>query len=284
MTFSVKLLEHGLMNTFQKNCEALLNHSDTIMIKVKAKGVYLMMTDYEGFCLVELRIMNKDTKPFINMKGKKEATVKIMLDSLIQILKNISKSKHYAILQQDKEHQLTVIETSADQKKTFNILEVRSAEHRPRAYFVLSTRSFQKTCKGEYLKFRMIASEVNRLITQLAIISGINGGKLIVQVDPTENLLMFQVSNDNGNIGSIKIRSHSKSKVVPFQHIPNNKIECHVLLTYLKRSQGFFQNQTEFLTFMVSENGLIVQNESNHQISVVMHLQDLKHENLESYA
>lgn len=281
--FHIYLLDHRLLSAFLKNCEALLNHSDTIMLKVKVKGAYLMMTDYEGFCLAEMRIMNKEKAPFIKMKGSKEETVKIMLDSLVQVLKNVTKNHHSAVLYSQVDKRLIVSEVSSDGKTVYGNFEVDSAEQRPRAFFVLSTRSFQRKCQGNYLKFRLVASEANRLITQLAIMSGINGGKLDLSFDPEPKTITFKIENDSGNYATVKIRSHAKSKTVPLQHCPQKPIQCRVLLTYLKRSQGFFQNQTEFLTFMLSNNGLIVQNEVNNHISTVVHLQDLTEEPLQSY-
>lgn len=320
--FEIVLRDWKMIGSMVKTCEALCNQSDTVMLKVKQKGVYIMLTDVESFCCAEVRISNvhcKITKQF--------ATVKILFDSFIGILRCIAKNKNGAVIFMDesepyvlKIHQVAgtvaikdfkgLTKESKDSKemkdskeskeikeikdieefkeskiKIIDTQRVQSAESRARVYYLISSQMFRKSAANEYVHFRIPGAEFNRIITTMCIISGNSGGVGNVDVVPGESdrvSIRFYVVNGGGMRGGITVHTHKGAQSVPLIHTSSTPIHIKYLVTYLKRSQSLFQCET--VTMYISKQGILLQTDEHDNHSVLMFLANVSNEDLNSYA
>lgn len=300
--FEIVLRDWKMIGSMVKTCEALCNQSDTVMLKVKQKGVYIMLTDVESFCCAEVRISNvhcKITKQF--------ATVKILFDSLIGILRCIAKHKNGAVIFMDesepyvlKIHQIagTVatkemkeLKESKDSKesKEIKIIDtqtVQSAESRARVYYLISSQMFRKSAADEYVQIRCPGAELGRMITTMCILSGNSGGVGNVDIVPSETSdrvsIRFYVVNGGGMRGGITIHTHKGAQSVPLIHASSTPIHVKYLVTYLKRSQSLFQYES--VTMYISKQGILLQTDEHDNHSVLMFLANVSNEDLNSYA
>lgn len=293
--FELILREPRKMNSFIKTCEAMISHSDTALFKVKKRGVYILLTDFEGFCCLELRFTE-------NLKGLlkldcEEYSVKILLDSLTNILKKVAKNKHCAVVYSEDTQPdvLLVKECTAPTSAAIELHTVESTEHRPRAYYLMSTKHFQQKAQGAFLQFRILNAEFNKLITMQTILSGNNGGigKISVELVPDEDgrpkdrcQIKFSTRNGAGADGHVKIhtRANDPNISVPVQHLPARSFEMTYLITYLKRSQIFCSVPTDYVTLYVSPQGLLIQTDQKEHHSIVVFITDVSRVDLSSFA
>jgi hypothetical protein len=252
------------LNTFIKTCEALCAHSDTVLIKVKKRGIYLLLTDFESMCIAEARL-TKFTD--LNLKlHVKEFTAKILLDSLITLLRKGFRNKMHVMLFGNNQHQLFVQEVSPMHNNTnvsFSPVEVASTEHRIRVYHIISTRDFIHK-SDDYIKFKIMNTEFNKIITAQAILSGLSGGVAKLHIKPTNSTdakIIFSLRNNSGSFGKITIHTSTTSEDVPILHMCQKDIDVTYLLTYLKRSQNMLSFPTEYVQVYVSNKGIIIHTE-----------------------
>jgi len=292
--FELSFRDQRKLNAFIKTCEAMSVHSDTALLKVNKRGVYILLSDFESLCCLEVRLTD-------NIQGMlkiycKEYTVKILLDSLTNILRQVAKNKHSAILCSDVETPkiLLVREVVGQSHRLIATYPVTSTEHRARVYHVISTRQFRKKSKN-YVQFRIPNVELNKIITMQSIISGNNGGvgELIITPIPDDekdlNLpknrcdIRFFMNNNSGGKGGVTIHTHMAAETVPIQNIPLNPIHSKYFLTYLKRSQNLFTTPLDLVTIYVSERGILIQTDSKDNHSVVIFIADVSDEDMDSY-
>jgi len=292
--FELAFRDQRKLNAFIKTCEAMTAHSDTALFKVKTRGVYILLTDFESLCCLETRL-TENIKNMLKMNCS-EFTAKILLDSLTNILRKIARNKHSAILYADSEkpQTLQIKETIGQSHRTVEQYTVESTEHRARVYYVLSTNEFREKSK-DYLQFRIPNVEFNKIITMQSILSGNNGGVGEIVVTPVPDEpdqpksrveIKFFLKNQSGAMGGVTIHSRcgDDSLSVPVQHIPKETIRTQYFLTYLKRSQTMFTVPSDFVTLLISEKGILVQTdpkENNHYI--VIFLSDISDLDLDSF-
>jgi hypothetical protein len=281
--FELVFRDSRKLNTFIKTCEALCSHSDTALFKVKKRGIYILLTDFESSCIVETRITNvNELNLVINVK---EFTAKILLDSLVNELRKCFRNKKNVILFGE-ENNILKIKEIKNNNTVGNETLIKSTEHRLRVFHIISTREFINKSK-DYIKFRIINTEFNKIITTQAILSGINGGvgKLIIEPKEDDEVdIIFSLRNNGGSYGTITITTFTKSEDVPILHMPKKRIEITYLLTYLKRSQTMLSFPTDYVTIYVSERGLILHTDIKDNISTLMYTNDVSNVDLDSFS
>jgi hypothetical protein len=279
------------LSAFIKTCEAMSIHSDTALFKVKKRGVYILLSDAESFSCLEMRLTD-------NLDGMlrlqcKEYTIKILLDSLTDILRHILRAKHSAVIYAEKDtgnfgavsNQALYVREFAT-NKIIQTHKVTDIEHRARVYHIISTHQFRKRSR-DHVQFRIPSIELNKIITQQAILSGNNGGVGELIIVPTGNEhcdIQFFTQNNSGGKGSLTIHTHTKAETVPIQTMPNHKIHSKYFITYLKRSQNLLISPTDSVTMYVSERGILLQTDCKDHHSVVIFIADISDEDLDSYS
>jgi hypothetical protein len=258
------------LSYFIKNCEALQSHSDTVLFKAKPKGIFILLTDFEGFCIVETRLKSLSENA-IKLK-KEEFNAKILLDSLIEQLKHCVRMKKGAVIR-GQDNCLTVSPLTTNiLKNALEVFKVKSTEHRPRVYYIVSTRRYVSE-SDDYIKFKIPNVELNKIITMQAIVSGSNGGVGIITVEPlnsTECVIKFSLKNASGSVATLKISTSTTSEDVLIMRMPAKKIEATYLVTYLKRSHNIFNIPTDLATVYVSAKGLVLHTDVRDGMSSVM--------------
>jgi hypothetical protein len=296
VAFELAFREQRKLSAFIKTCEGMCVQSDTALFKVKKRGAYIMLTDFESLCCLETRITD-GIQNMLKMNCK-EFTAKILLDSMATILRRILKNKHSAILfgDLDNDHVLQIKEVIGQSHRVVAIHQVECTENRARVYHVISTHQFCRNSQN-YIQFRIPNVEFNKIITMQSIISGTNGGvgELIItpipdalgsgEGDPPKNRcdIKFFMKNNGGGMGGVTIHTHPLSESVPVLHRPMQPIHTRYFLTYLKRSQNLFTVPSDFVTVYVSEKGVMVQTDSKDNHSVVIYTSDISDEDLNSY-
>lgn len=288
LLFEWAFREWKKLSSFVKTCEAMCNQSDTAMVKVKPKGLYIMLTDFESLCCLETRLLDSGKK---NLKLHcPEYTVKIMLDSFVSILRRILKNKNAAVLyaEDDQPYSLKIRETATHTQRWVDTHVVESAEHRARVYHLLSTHEFRRV-SGDYVQFRLPNAEFNKLITLKCILSGNCGGVGEIRVTPSETpdgpcRIHFYVRNHGGMGGGVTLYTHPQAASAPLQHTPTAPLRMSYFLAYLRRAQNLFAHPTDFVTLYVSAKGLLLQTDVKDSHCSVVFLSDVSHEDLDSYA
>jgi len=287
LLFELAFREGKRLAAFVKTCEAMYNQSDTALFKVKPKGLYILLTDFESLCCLETRLL--DTGKGMLKMNCTEYTVKVMLDSFISVLRKILKNKHSALLSAEDEspYVLQIREVVGVTNKTVETYTVESAEHRARVYHILSTNTFRQQA-NHYVQFRLPVAEFNKLITMQCIISGNCGGvgEMVVTPAASSELcsIRLHVRNQAGMHGGVTLHTHAKAPSAPLLHRPEQAFQLQYFLTYLKRSQNLFSCPTDFLTVYASDKGLLLQTDVKDGHCVVIFLADISHEDLDSYA
>lgn len=285
LLFELTFRDWKKLSAFVKTCESIYNQSDTVMVKVKLKGLYIMLTDYESLCCVEARLLDTDSK-LIRLNCP-EYTVKIVLDSLINIFRKILKNKHSAVLfaEDENPYTLQVREIAGHTNKTVEVHKVETAEHRARVFHIMSTNEF-KNRSDSYLQFRLPQHEFNKLITMQCIISGNYGGigEVIVKPDVKRCHIQFYARNNGGMGGGVTVHTHDNAESAPLQHMPAHNLHIKYFLTYLKRAQNMFTSIVDYITIYVSDKGMLLQTDVKDGQCVVIFIADVSNEDLDSYA
>ncbi len=261
-------------------------HSDTVMFKVLPSGVYLMLTDSESFCCAEIQL-TENIQTMLKLSCP-DFSAKIQLDSLTKILKTIWKRRHTAVLfGEPHEPQVLKVREIPPLTNDDGKFVVEKTEFRARVYYTLSTRVFRENSQN-YIKLKMQNGEFNKLLTQLAIISGTHGGIGEIRVWSVPNdkryKIGFSVKSDSGAEGTIIIHACDTDKTVCVQHAPEHEIHLRYLVTYLKRSQNLLSVQTDYLTMFISDKGLLLTTEPKDHHSVMIYISDVRGLDLESYS
>lgn len=288
--FELAFRDWKRLSAFVKTCESTVTHSDTAMFKVKPKGVYVMLTDFESMCCVEVRLMDM-TKTMLKMNSP-EVSVKIMLDSFVAALRKVLKNKHSAIVyvEDDDPYTLQINEVVGQTNKLVEQHRIESAEHRPRVYHILSTNGFKQKSKS-YVQFKIPNSEFNKIITTQCIGSGNCGGVGEISAIPSPSSvspgavkIRFSVRNSGGMATSLTIHTNLKALTIPLQNCPTSAVQMRYCLTYLKRSQNLFANPSDHVNVYISDLGMILQTEIKDNHSVVVFIADVSNEDMDSYA
>jgi hypothetical protein len=299
--FELNFWDIRTLIAFIKTCEAMNVHSDTAMIKIKKRGVYILISDPESHCCLETRL-TENIADVLTMNCP-QFTAKILLDSFTGILRKIVRNKHGAVLYAvpEQPHVLLVREVVGQNHKHIESYTVESTEHRARVYYIISTNEF-RTKSENYIQFRIPNIELNKIISSQAIISGNCGGvgELIIIPEPNTPLpntltsstsrdtnrctIQFFLHNNSGQKGGTKIHTHAKAESVPVLHAPQQPIHTKYFLTYLKRSQNLFSNPLDMITMYVSNHGILLQTDTKDNHSSVVFIADISKEDLNSYA
>jgi hypothetical protein len=254
--FDMSFRDHRKLNSFIKILEGMITHSDTALLKVKARGIYILITDFESMCCCETRITKVSD---LKLKIKEEFSGKFLLDSLIEELRTSLRNKRNVLIFGDEKHNISVKDILPN--NTYgDIRPIKSAEHRMRVYCIISTREFIEQ-STDWCQFKMINAEFNKIITSQTIISGIAGGIGKLKITPTSKTnatITFSLENKSGGRVSLKIETFTNSEDVPILKIPKEEIEVSYLLTYLKRSQNILSNPNEFVTLYLSKKGILL--------------------------
>lgn len=280
LLFELTLKDHKRVSALIKTCETACSLSDTAMIKIKPKGLYIMLTDMESFSCLEIRMLDMPASTL--RLHASEYTVKIILDSFVNILRTIQKHKHTAVIVADHETPLTlqIRQVNPATSKVVESHSVESAEHRARVFHVSSTTAFR--ANAEYSEFRIPSVELNKIITMQCIISGNSGG--VGEINVKGNDIQFYVKNGGGMGGGVTIHGNTRSTTVPILHSPAETIHTKYLLTYLKRAQNLFSNPSDNVTIYVSKKGFLLQTDIRDGHSVLVFIADVSNEDLQSYA
>ncbi len=243
------VLKDKKLNWFWKHCEAILSHSDTALFKVKKREISISLIDPEGFCCCDTRFCVKTDTGF---KFQKECSAKILLTSLVNMLKQSIRLKHSIMLFMIQDHILQVREIPGTDTT------ITSVEHRERDFHITSLKNFLLKSK-EAMQFKIINSEFVKIITQLVILSGVSGGIGIIKAEPYENKckLFFEIQSNGGCRGVVDIDASTTTSECTMIVIPNSVIKIHYILTYLKRSQSMMIS--DYTTLFLSEKGLLLQ-------------------------
>jgi hypothetical protein len=288
LLFEFALRDTKKLVSLMKTCEIACSHSDTAMLKIKPKGVYIMLTDMESFSCLEIRLLDVPLKLHCE-----EYTVKIILDSFASILRTILKHKHSAVFVAEKDSplKLQIRQVNPSTNKIVETHVVETAEHRARVFHVCSTTAFR--ANSDYVEFRIPCVEFNKIITMQCIISGNCGGVGEIKAVPDGACAQYthsscaqythiqlHVKNHGGMGGGVTIHATSPQLI----HSPKADFETKYLLTYLKRVQNLFANPTESMTIIASKKGVLLQTDVRDGHSVLVFIADVSNEDLQSYA
>ena len=268
--FQWKISKPEVIASMIKTLEALTSHSDTALFKVRPKCIYILITDSESKCCMEARFITSKQELKCSNDPNFTFSCRIMLDSLVNELKKIDKSKNTCTLFSSMAHRHTL--QLKEQNNINNILHhyvIESAEHRSRVFHIISTRSFKKS---DYAHIKYPVAEFNKTITAQCIASGVNGKIGIITVVPNGNECDIQF--ENGNHGGLswysRIHTFKGSEDVPCEKLPENKIVSYYLPTYLKRSQNIMSNFSDYVSLFISKDGLMIQTSVKHNHCVIV--------------
>lgn len=279
-TFALTFHETRTLHAFTKTLESVCAYSDTAMLKVKPRGVYVMLSDFESFCCVETRLTENLGK-MLCLTGP-EFTAKFLIDSLTLVLRQVAKAKKQAVLYGVAPHALYV--DQLHRSRVEQTYPIASAEHRPRVFYVMSTKRF---CKQPHVCLRIANAEFSKLVNVLAIISGACGGVGYVNVQPQANnacTLHFYTSNDAGCRGGLKIHTSKTATTAPLLTTCNQAFTVKYFITYLKRAQTLMNVPQDMLTLYISAQGLLLQTPTQDYHSVLTFVTDVTNEDINSYS
>lgn len=257
------------ISSFIHMLDNLMNHSDTAMIKiVKNKGLYILLTDFETMCSVETRYVHDAN---VHVEGaESRLSYKVLLDSLANVLRKVQKNKTNAIIASSEPYVMQVYETNGN-GSLLATHAVTSTEHRPRLYYIVSTKVFCQRSQN-YCQFQINYSDLNRIINNQCIISGNLGGitTLTVSSSRQKTDIKFHTKSGSGCQGGITIRSSAACKTTPILHEPSESIHLTFMLTYLKRSQALLNTPGYQCMMYVSNKGLIIQTDPREEPSTLI--------------
>lgn len=253
--FELTIKDNKKLTMFLKHCESLLSHSDTALFKVRKKGIFLTLTDFEGLSACETRFCMA-TDPSFKLCGD-VFSAKIFLESLISVLRQASRLKRHLVLFSESQGMLKSRELGFETKEVV----IDSLEHRLRDYFIISTQRFES--KAEHFgSFIMNNQELCYTISKLAILSGISGGIGTLRLEPCADQVCrihFGIQSNGGSKGSLIIDATNESETVKIVKFPKVNFEIFYALAYLKRFQSFLGNSYDNTTVMVSNKGIVLQ-------------------------
>jgi hypothetical protein len=243
------VLKDKKLNGFWKHCEAILSHSDTALFKVKKRDICISLIDSEGFCCCDTRFCTKLDTGF---KFKTECSAKILLTSLVNLLKQCIRLKHSVMLFMVEDHVLQARELPGVDTI------ITSVEHRLRDFHITSLKQFLLKSQ-EAMQFKIINTEFVKLITQLVIVSGVSGGIGVLRAEPNGDRckLFFEIQSNGASRGVVDIDASTTTSECTMIVIPQSTINIKYILTYLKRSQAMMI--TDYTTLFLSEKGLLLQ-------------------------
>lgn len=274
-----------------KRFEALKSQSDTALFKVLPKAIHVKQTDYESFACFDLRISGPALKAGMVLRDT-HFSAKILLPSLIRILQDIRKAKRTAVLFASARapHILQVKSSAGD------VFRVDSAETRARCFYLLSAKKFSQQHHPALAEFRFPAHELNRVVTRLAILSGVKGGIMRWSYRPVRqgrhtHQISMTVKSASAIAGGVHVYTTGHETAdVHVLRAPAKPLHTRVLLTFLKRSQSIFSPPTEFVRVLLSAVGVVIVTEGSaqqHHMPVTMFIRDVDRPekvDLDSYA
>lgn len=280
--FELTLSNMKRLNNVTKMCESINSHSDTALIKVKAGGVYIRLTDFENFCGTECRIPSKVFQYF-HMGTTTQWSGKILLDHLTAELRRATRMKQTVTFH--------VEATQPDILKVRSVhhnLAIKSTNHRPRVFHPISVEEFVSQ-NPEYGHFRILNAELQKIINLQCVMSGNHGGVsrlIMTPVGINQTDVVFSLVGDCGASAVINIHTHEKSAVVPVHRRPTKPIELMYFLAYLKRSQNMFSAATDLTHIYVSSKGMLIKTESKDiqdPLTAMVFIADISKVDLDSY-
>jgi hypothetical protein len=244
------VLKDKKLNCFWKHCEAILCHSDTALFKVKKREICISLLDSEAFCCCDTRMSLKGDKGF---KFNIECSAKILLGSLVNLLKQSIRLKHSVMLFMTEDRLL-----QARELPSLDSIVITSVEYRLRNFHITSLKEFLLKSQ-EAMQFKIINTEFVKIITQLVILSGVSGGIGVLRAEPNGDQckLFFEIQSNGGCRGVVDIDASTTTSECTMIVVPSKVIQIHYILTYLKRSQAMMMS--EFTTLFLSEKGLLLQ-------------------------
>jgi hypothetical protein len=281
MIFEMVLSNMKRLNHLTKICEAICNHSDTAQIKVKKSGAYIDITDSESFCAVECRIPDK-TFQYLQWNDTRSDrwSTKVLLDHLTSELRRAARMKQTVTLFAET--------TQPDILKIRSVehtLSIKSTNHRPRLFRVLSTHKFIQQCP-EYAHFRLLNAEWTKLINVQCVMSGNHGGVAEMGLEPLPDgraRIWFSIMGHCGSSAEMTIHTHKGSAIAPVVQLPPATIRIRYFLTYLKRCQGLFHSPQDLTHAYLSPAGMLLQTESGETMSTVVFISDVQGVDLDSF-
>lgn len=274
-----RMIQHLL-----KQCEGIHSHSDMVMIKIRPKGIYIMFTDAESFACGEVRVTERLPKDLVNI-SEREFTAKVFLDDFIRILRIIVRTKHVMMLTSTAPETLTVHEMVGT-STTVQIFPVKSAEKRERVFWVLSSHRFMKAYPSQVLMCKFVHGELNRLVSQLAVISGHHGGVCQMKVWPEGQrgcAWSWSVTNATGTRATFTIHMDQDTEDVCLLRRPQEPFECVIFLKYVKNCQQIISNPSEQSKLIVTPQGLLIVTDTKQHMYTIIHVVDISQEDLESF-
>jgi hypothetical protein len=256
-------LKDKKLNTFFKHCDSVLQQSDTALFKVSKRGIFVRVTDLEGFCSCETSIGVKGDPSF---KLTQECDAKILLVSLVNELKKAVRLKHTIVLLMREDHQLII----RDQTETV----IESVEHRVRDFFVLSLRVFLLKSENS-MQFKMINSEFSQMVTRATILSGVSGRIASFCAEPildhpNRTKLVFGVESNGACKGTLSVDATTTSDTATILVVPKSRVFIYYLLTYLKRAIHILHSQYEYVMVTVSERGMMLHTEPRDGVRTII--------------
>lgn len=284
MAFKLEFRDSLSLAHFIKSCNNLNCYSDTALVKLKNNCLFILVTDCENFCCLEMRYTSE------HLKVNEEFTSKIILYSLINTLKAICKRKNLFYIS-EKEKSVIVYEIIDTEVYPNKIAEhvILSAEHRARVYHIISSRSLKQL---NYLEMTLSGFDWNKIITRLSIIVGRNGSVSKAFIEPdNENKSLTLILTSHSQLGSgsyckitIKSKMNSSSQIGKIKNIPTKTIDCTFLTTYLKKSNNLFDNNAnENVTLIFTDQGILITTHKKHDVVTLLFLPNLEQENMLLY-
>lgn len=324
MEFDIYMEDQKQLMIFGKMCEGLTYHSDTVFFKIKEKGLYIMVTDFEGFFSMEIRIDKNNIKTHF-FGNQKEYTFKISATSLWEVVRTANKKKSNILFycSKNKNNILQMLEIPTDTEykdiqkyiKSTLPIEVLPCENKSRVFFILSSTIYKNKHKN-YSEIKIKNYIFNNMIDYLSICSGFNGGVAEILINSEDNMdqgttnnlpgyfkntvlkfdskqkiknqgkVTFFITNQAGSAAKISLWGHYHSKQLQMKKFSKTEdVHCRFLLVFFKRSQYILRLlDQEMSTIYVSDGGIFLQTDKTCGITACLFTVDISNIDIDSYA
>jgi len=266
MSFELEFQDMRKGAALLKACECILPFSDTALLKTNEKGLFVSVTDPDSLACAELRFVPKE------LQTKDEFTAKILLSSLITLIKAARKNK-WSLHGRD--------QTVYVRQQTSN-QAVDSTSHRARIYHVMSARTFMGKNNDDYLCLHIKSQELQRIITRQVLTAGRNGGISEVHAWPPKgpqghgpicqtHVQFTTFSNLGFNGGYCKMDLYAdeeSTSIARVHHAPTTAIQFRYFISYLRKPCKLFDSAGGDNIWYISNKGMLLESKQRDDVSV----------------
>lgn len=279
MSFQLEFQDMRKGAALLKACECILPFSDTALLKTNEKGLFVSVTDPDSLACAELRFVPKE------LKTKDEFTAKILLSSLITLIKAARKNK-WSLHGRD---QIVHVRQHPQQQQHDQAVE--STSHRARIYHVMSARTFMGKNSDDYLCLHIKSQELQRIITRQVLTAGRNGGISEIHAWPPNEgpeplgqthvqFTTFSNLGFHGGYCKMDLYANNEStSIARVHHAPTTAVQFRYFISYLRKPCKLFDSAGGDNIWYISNKGMLLESKQRDDVSVHIFCVnvDLKH-------